>query len=263
MFINWFTVVAQIINFLILVWLLKRYLYKPILKAVEEREKRIASQLEDAKEKEADANKERDTFQKKNEEFDRDRNKMMDKASADAEKEKQRLLEEARNHYKDLSAKLEKALEEKKSQLKSEIKSKTQNEVFAIARKTLNDLASRDLEEQMINVFISRLKAQNDEEKNKFKDAFKEANESIVVNSSFELKQEQQSEIEAVLKDITENEPKLNFETSANILGGIELSANGYKVSWSIDEYLGSIEKQLSEIIDTKQETEEEESLKK
>lgn len=263
MFINWFTVVAQIINFLILVWLLKRYLYKPILKAVEEREKRIASQLEDAKEKEAEANKERDTFQKKNEEFDRDRNKMMDKASADAEKEKQRLLEEARNHYKDLSAKLEKALEEKKSQLKSEIKSKTQNEVFAIARKTLNDLASRDLEEQMINVFISRLKALNDEEKNKFKDAFKEANESIVVNSSFELKQEQQSEIEAVLKDITENEPKLNFETSANILGGIELSANGYKVSWSIDEYLGSIERQLSEIIDTKTETEEEESLKK
>ena len=36
--INRFTVFAQAINFLILVWLLKRFLYKPILHAIDERE---------------------------------------------------------------------------------------------------------------------------------------------------------------------------------------------------------------------------------
>ena len=41
--IDWFTVVAQAINFLILVWLLKRFLYKPILHAIDEREKGIAA----------------------------------------------------------------------------------------------------------------------------------------------------------------------------------------------------------------------------
>ncbi len=46
--IDWFTLIAQVINFLILVWLLRRFLYKPILKAVDEREKKIASQLKDA-----------------------------------------------------------------------------------------------------------------------------------------------------------------------------------------------------------------------
>ena len=45
MLINWFTVCAQAINFLILVWLLKRFLYKPILHAIDEREKGIAAQL--------------------------------------------------------------------------------------------------------------------------------------------------------------------------------------------------------------------------
>jgi len=57
--INWFTVIAQIINFFILVWLLKRFLYKPILKAIDEREKKIASQLEDANAKEEKAEKEK------------------------------------------------------------------------------------------------------------------------------------------------------------------------------------------------------------
>jgi large-conductance mechanosensitive channel len=38
--IDWFTVVAQVINFLILVWLLKHFLYQPILDAIDAREKR-------------------------------------------------------------------------------------------------------------------------------------------------------------------------------------------------------------------------------
>jgi len=46
--INWFTVIAQIVNFLILVWLLKRFLYKPVLKAIAEREQKIASRLDAA-----------------------------------------------------------------------------------------------------------------------------------------------------------------------------------------------------------------------
>ena len=57
MLINWFTVLAQAINFLILVWLLKRFLYKPILHAIDEREKGIATQLADVEAKKAVAQK--------------------------------------------------------------------------------------------------------------------------------------------------------------------------------------------------------------
>ena len=62
MLINWFTVLAQAINFLILVWLLKRFLYKPILHAIDEREKGIATQLAQAEAKEAEAQKSATTF---------------------------------------------------------------------------------------------------------------------------------------------------------------------------------------------------------
>ena len=37
MLIDWFTVGAQALNFIILVWLLKRFLYKPILDAIDAR----------------------------------------------------------------------------------------------------------------------------------------------------------------------------------------------------------------------------------
>ena len=48
MSIDWFTVAAQIINFMVLVWLLQKYLYKPVLNAVRKREQKIAGQLSEA-----------------------------------------------------------------------------------------------------------------------------------------------------------------------------------------------------------------------
>ena len=65
MLLDWFTVGAQTLNFLVLVWLMKRVLYKPILDAIDAREKRIALALADAAAKKAEAQKERDEFQKK------------------------------------------------------------------------------------------------------------------------------------------------------------------------------------------------------
>ena len=65
MLIDWFTVGAQALNFIILVWLLKRFLYKPILNAVDAREKRIAAELADANAKKAEAQKERDEFHRR------------------------------------------------------------------------------------------------------------------------------------------------------------------------------------------------------
>ena len=80
MLIDWFTVSAQVVNFLILVWLMKRFLYKPILHAIDAREQRIATELADADAKRAEAEKEREKFQKNNEEFNRQRNDLLGKA---------------------------------------------------------------------------------------------------------------------------------------------------------------------------------------
>ncbi|MEO8614423.1 MAG: F0F1 ATP synthase subunit B, partial [Luteolibacter sp.] len=84
MLIDWFTVGAQALNFLILVGLMKRFLYKPILSAIDAREKKIAAELADADAKKADAQKERDDFQHKNEEFDQQRAGLLKKATDEA-----------------------------------------------------------------------------------------------------------------------------------------------------------------------------------
>src|SRR3970282_801082 len=110
MLIDWFTVSAQVVNFLILVWLMKRFLYKPILYAIDAREKRIATELADADGKRAEAQKERDEFQHKNEEFDQQRNELLSKAKEEAKSERERLFDVARQAAAALRAKRQDAL---------------------------------------------------------------------------------------------------------------------------------------------------------
>ncbi|MGA7275606.1 MAG: hypothetical protein WBX14_12235, partial [Candidatus Udaeobacter sp.] len=181
MLIDWFTVGAQALNFLILVWLLKRFLYKPILRAIDAREKRIAAELADADAKKAEAQKERDDFQQKNEQFDQQRAALLSKATEEAKVERQRLLDEARKAAEVLSAKRNETLRTDARHLNQAISRRTQEEVFAIARKALTDLASASLEERIAEVFVRKLQAMDGQAKTRLAESLKTASGPAVV----------------------------------------------------------------------------------
>ena len=45
MSVDWITVIAQIVNFLVLIWLLKKFLYRPILDGIDAREAEITERM--------------------------------------------------------------------------------------------------------------------------------------------------------------------------------------------------------------------------
>jgi len=253
MLIDWFTVGAQALNFVILVWLMKRFLYKPILDAIDEREKRIATELANADKKQAEAQREGDEFQYKKEEFDRQRAALLSKAKDEAKTERQRLIEEAREAASALSLKREEMLRNEEHKLHQAISNLTQQEVFAIARKAMTDLAGTCLEERMTEVFTRRLRDMDRKTKEGLFEALKTASGPAVVRSAFDLPEEQRSGIKKALNDTFLVEIQINFETRPDVIGGIELISNGQKVAWSIGDYLGSLEKGVYELMKKKE----------
>lgn len=254
--INWFIVIAQIINFFILVWLLKRFLYKPILKAIDEREKKIVSQLEEAEAKKAEAIKEQAEFLQKNAEFDQEKLALMNQAVAESNEVRQKLLEEVRNEAGALRSNLKNALKELQQDLSREITRKAQEEIFAIVRKTLSDLASLSLEEQSVCIFIQRLNDLNDHEKKQFSEAFRSDFHPILLQSAYALPERLQEEIKNAVSKVLGTNPQFQFKTAPELISGIELISNGYKLAWSIAEYLRSFQNSISETMRVKSETE-------
>ena len=253
MLIDWFTVGAQALNFLILVWLLRRFLYKPILDAIDAREKKIAAELADAAARKADAQKDRDEFQHKNEEFDRQRAALLTKATDDANAERQRLLGEARKAADALRAKQQEAMRNDAKHLNEAIRRRTQQEVFAIARKALTDLATVSLEERLGEVFTRRLRQMDDKAKAALGQALEASADPAIVRSAFDLPPEQQAAIQNALNETVSADVRVRFETAPDLVSGIELTTNGQKVSWSISDYLRSVEKGVDELMNAQE----------
>ena len=252
MLLDWFTIGAQALNFLILVWLMKRFLYKPILNAIDAREKLIAKELADADAKKSEAQKERDEFQKKNEEFDQQRAALLTKATDAAKAERLRLLDEARKAADALSAKRQESLVNDAHNLNQAISRLAQKEVFAITRKALTDLATTSLEERMGEVFDRRLRELNGQAKNVLGEALKKNSEPALIRSTFDLPESQRAAIQNALNETFSAEIRIRFETSPELVSGIELSANGQKVGWTIADYLASLEKGVGELLKEK-----------
>jgi F-type H+-transporting ATPase subunit b len=249
MLINWFTVGAQTLNFLILVGLLKHFLYKPILSAIDGREKHIAEELAAAAAKKTEAQTERDDFQHKNEEFDQQRAAILSKVTDEASAERERLMGEARQAADALSAKRREALRKDAEILNRSITHRAQQEVFAIARKALADLATTSLEERLGEVFTRRLRALDGKEKHELAEAVKTAHDPTLVRSAFELPAEQRAAIQNALNETFSADVRVRFETAPDFVSGIELTANGKKVAWSITDYLASLEKAVGELL--------------
>ena len=241
--INWFTVIAQIVNFLILVWLLKRFLYQPVLKAIDERQKKVASRLEDAAQSKAEALKDQELYRKKNETFDQERASKMIKVREEVEVEKERLFEKVRKESTVLSSKFEESLKQKEKAMIELVKHKTKSEVFAIAGKTLADLGGVNLEEQIIKVFIKKIVDLNDTDQLKLINALKEKNASVVLKSAFEFPEILKRDLEEKIKNMIKNDITFNYKVDPDLMSGIELITDSYQLSWNIESYLNSLEK--------------------
>jgi len=239
--IDWFTVGAQALNFLILVWLLKRYLFRPLLAAIDAREKKVAAKLADAAAQETKAHVAGEELRRRNEEFDHERGGLMRKATDEGAAERQRLIESARRDSQLLRSKFTQALDAERAELGRQLSLRAQAEVFAVARKALSDLAGASLEERMIEVFIERLGRADADVGPTGATRPAAPARAALVRSAFEPAPAGRAKIETAIRERLGPNIAVNFETSPDLVCGVELTVDGVKLAWSVADYLSTL----------------------
>ncbi len=249
MLINWFTVTAQIVNFLVLVYLLKRFLYKPIVRAMDERERRIASRLKEAEKREEAARQEQDQYEEKKREIDDQRDTLLGQIKEDVETQRKELVSKTRLQVDAVRTNWYHALEREKEAFLQELRERTGKHICAIARRTLKDLGNVELEQHMVRLFIERLRGLDQAEQKALKDSVHKSKREVAVMSAFEIPEAMSREIAEVLRAYTADSKGLQFETSPDVICGIELRAHGRKIAWSVRDYLEGLETTLAEVL--------------
>lgn len=243
--IDWVTVSAQIVNFLVLVYLLKRLLYQPVITAMERREQRIAERLNDAEQREQEAEHEGRAYRDKAESLDQRRDELMRQAEQEGEARRRELLEQARSEVDDTRARWRQELEREQRDFLTALRARAAESIGAIARRVLRELADAELEEQIVRAFLTRLAGLDERQR----ETIGKASGPLRVVTSFDLTDELRQRIVDAVHEHLSAEREIQFEHAGELVAGIELRTEGRKLGWSIDQYLENLESQLQELL--------------
>ena len=233
MLVDWFTVGAQALNFLILFWLLKRFLFGPIREAIGERQDAISQTLAEAAATKLVAETERTHFQDKNLQLEKEREEILVRAVAEAQAEKAKLLEQARQAADDLSRSRLESLRSQEEKLRESLRKRVREEALCLARDILRTLSGVELESRSVEVFLKNLEELEEAQRETFNRAIRDGAGEILIRSAWEFTREQRGVLESGVEKVLARTLHWSYLTDPELLGGFELVADGHKLSWS------------------------------
>lgn len=243
MIIDWFIVVAQIINFIILVFLLKVFLYRPVFEAIGRRKNEIENSIAQAKEKESAAEMLLEEYEKMKSSLESKEKKIIDDAHvAAAEYLKERNLQLDAEIEGLKIKKIEKIKKDEKNFQKYAAETFTKL-IFDVSHRVIEELSGQNLEALMFERFLKYLETE-------LPNIEGEVNEHCEVNLStaFELSPEQQNNFKTLTDKVLKN-ACYKFHVKKENLIGINLLVDTYEISWNASTALTSIEKNISDSI--------------
>jgi F-type H+-transporting ATPase subunit b len=249
MHIDWFVLFCQIFNFLLLMYLLKRFLYGRIIKAMDDREAKIAARFAEAEELKVKANEAAELYEKRNQMLSETKDQMINEATMAADAKRKELMEKVRVEVDQVKARWQDMLLREKDAFFYDLRQRAAQQLYATARKALSDLADADLEERIVDEFLRRIKALDEEKSVQMRNAIRGGGNKVTIQSAFGISASRQAQIEEVLKKQITNGFTLLYMTQPEIVSGIELRVNGHKVAWSLNEYLETLVENLTETL--------------
>ncbi len=244
MLIDWFTVVAQIVNFLVLVALLKHFLWGKLTRAIDEREARVAGELAKAEEKSKEAERQAEQARLRLQEQESKREEMLAQARKEAETQRAKLVEEARISVRELEKKWHEDLDRERGVFFTELRTRAAAEIVAVMRRALADLSSSELQRSTMQVFLEKLGSFDVATLREL------GTKELAVRSAVDLPEETRKKIGVILQARLGASPQLRFEKDSAMAWGIELRGNGHKIGWAPESYLDSLEENLKQALD-------------
>jgi F-type H+-transporting ATPase subunit b len=222
--LSWPTFFLEIVNFLVLVWILKRFLYKPILQAIAQRKAAIEKNLADAKARQNDAEALEQQFQKR-------------LADWENEKEKLRtgLMEEIADRRAQLLAALDDSLKQERDKARV-LEERRLNELRANAEaagaaagvqftaRLLDRAASPEVEAKLIELALEDLHSLPADQVENLRAACRHAGLQIKVTSAFAVSAGLRDAIELELKKLTEDSAAVKFAEEGSLRAGLRIS---------------------------------------
>jgi F-type H+-transporting ATPase subunit b len=250
--VDWVTIGAQIVNFIILVVLLKIFLYDRVLEAMDKRKARVEGQFEQASRKKSEAENEAQEYRQKRRELDDQREKLLQQARKDAEQARRERRTQAEEEVRRLKQQWVQSVEDQRADFVSDLRRQTARQLGDLASKVLDDLADASLQQQVVAAFLQRVRDLDEDARRDFREVLSTEEKPLEVAAAFDIDQDQAGQIRDAIQALSEDEADIRFVKSSDLICGIQLRAGGRAVGWNVAEYVEELVDQIGETIDGK-----------
>lgn len=247
--IDWFTFAAQIINFLILIWLLKKFLYKPVLNVMKKREDEVTARLKEAEKKRNEADAMTEEYRSKMEHLENRREAWLEEAKQESESHKKDLIQSARDEVKKMELKWRESVESDKSLFLDELEKQTFHLTVKTVGRIVTELADVSLEQQALNRFLNTLEKMDIDEREKITDLIDGTD--IQLLTTYELNDEDKKRVINTVSELFPGKREYHFAIDKKLGFGLEIRASGWKMGWDMKSWLDDLLAEMNQFLDS------------
>ena len=246
MSIDLFTFFAQMFNLLLLLYLLRRFLYLPVLKAVDERQKFIERELKKAASSHKEALRLEAECKQKMAEIDAQRQDILSQTRSEAAVLAEKLANEAKAQFEADKSQWKQRLAGEQKTFELAMQDLILEHFNKLADGALKQMADVSLNDLMIDKLKEKISALPVRKKQEFAAVYQNKKQ-LIVRSAQKISVEQKQELKDFLRAQLElpEETKFKFEVDKKLVCGVALQADEQLIDWNLASYMNEFQKNM------------------
>lgn len=227
--LDWSTFALEILNFLILVWILKRFLYRPVLNAIERRRNSLEQTLAEAKALHESAEELRARYENRLSAWQQERaaarEALQEELSAERARQMSAIAQELAKAREKAAALERRRLEEQRRHIEEQ----ALMQAGRFTSRLLSRLADQRLEQRLTDMLIEDLQALPEVRVAALREAWEKDGGSIQVSSAYAMDTAQQRRLRQALATLLDDDSvRCLFETDPELIAGLSISIGAW-----------------------------------
>jgi len=241
--LNWSTFILEIINFLVLIWILKRFVYRPVLNVIAQRRKAIDDQSADAQRLHDEAVELKDQYQNRLSDWEQERQQARDALNQEMEAERTRQLEALQDVLAKEREKVKTSEQRRRVEAERKIEHQALHQGAEFASRLLKIASGPELETRLIALFIEEMGTLQQHQLMMMQERWGEHPETIKICSAYPVDDGQKQALEAALKNAIGQSLPTHYSEQTELIAGLHISIGAWVMQANVrDDLKGFVE---------------------
>ena len=236
--LNWPTFFLEIVNFLVLVWILKHFLYQPVLEVIGQRKAVIDKTLSDATARQADAQALERQYQHRLADWESEKEKLHAEVAEEISAQRAQMMVQLENALKQEQEKARVLEERRQNDLRNRAEDAGIVKGVQFTGRLLSRAASPEVESRLVSLVLEDLPLLPADQLQGLRSVCRQPGLRVKVASAFPLAAAQRSAIEEKIKEVTQDRIAVEFNEDSRLLAGLRISIGPWVLRANLEDEL-------------------------